>query len=86
VSRVGVAAGASPQFAHPVEFELGRVFDRFGMEWRYETPHLRPRAAEGRVVEACTPDFYLPELDTASPSSSGRLLERKRPPALMPDR
>jgi Domain of unknown function (DUF892) len=63
VSRVGVAAGSSPQFAHPVEFELARVFDRFGIEWRYEPRTFVLERREGRVVEACAPDFYLPELD-----------------------
>ncbi len=39
------------------------MFDRFGISWRYE-PHTFPLdTCQGRVVEACTPDFYLPELD-----------------------
>ncbi len=51
-------------FAHPVERELATVFDELGVAWEYE-PHtfVLERDAEGRVVEAFTPDFYLPEQD-----------------------
>ncbi len=56
-------ARSSPQFAHPVEHALARVFDRFGIEWRYEPRTFVLERRQGQVVEACTPDFYLPELD-----------------------
>jgi hypothetical protein len=51
-----------PRFAHPVERELAAVFDELGLVWEYE-PHtfVLERDAEGNVVEAFTPDFYLPE-------------------------
>lgn len=50
-------------FAHPVERELARLFDEHGLAWEYE-PHMfvLERDAEGRVSEAFTPDFYLPEI------------------------
>ena len=54
---------STPQFAHPVERALARVFDRHGIEWRYEPRTFILEQREGRIVEACTPDFYLPELD-----------------------
>jgi len=51
------------RFAHPVEKALATVFDRLGIAWRYE-PRTFPLAwRDGVVIEACTPDFYLPELD-----------------------
>jgi len=51
------------RFAHPVECELARVFDRFGIDWRYEPRTFVLERRQGQVVEACTPDFYLPDLD-----------------------
>ncbi|HWG57255.1 MAG TPA: hypothetical protein VNT58_12130 [Gaiellaceae bacterium] len=51
-------------FAHPVERELAAVFDDLGIAWEYE-PHtfVLEQDPDGRVVEAFTPDFYLPEPD-----------------------
>jgi hypothetical protein len=55
---------ASPFFAHPAEEALARVFDDLGIEWRYEPRTFAlERRNDGQIVEACTPDFYLPELD-----------------------
>lgn len=53
-----------PLFAHPIERELAHVFDRLHVRWRYE-PHtfVLRRNRRGRVTEAFTPDFYLPDLD-----------------------
>ena len=53
-----------PLFAHPVERELARVFDTLHIRWRYE-PHtfVLRRNGRGRVMEAFTPDFSLPDLD-----------------------
>jgi hypoxanthine phosphoribosyltransferase len=55
--------GEAP-FAHPVERELAAVFDEHGIPWEYE-PHtfVLERAPDGTVLEAFTPDFYLPEQD-----------------------
>jgi hypoxanthine phosphoribosyltransferase len=53
-----------PDFAHPVERELARVFDEVGIPWEYEpTTFVLERYPDGRPAEAFTPDFYLPEQD-----------------------
>lgn len=53
-----------PDFAHPVERELARIFDEIGIRWEYEpTTFVLERSADGTVLEAFTPDFYLPEQD-----------------------
>jgi hypothetical protein len=56
-------AQSTTQFAHAVESALARVYDRFGIEWRYEPRTFVLERRQGQVVEACTPDFYLPDLD-----------------------
>ncbi len=50
-------------FAHPIEAELAKLFDEHGLVWRYE-PHtfVLERHSDGTVIEAFTPDFFLPEL------------------------
>jgi hypothetical protein len=54
---------AEPQFAHVSERALARAFDECGIAWQYE-PHTFVLDHDDRgIVEACTPDFYLPELD-----------------------
>ena len=58
-----MGADSNPPFAHPVERALARVFDRHGIEWVYEPRTFVLERRQGRIVEACTPDFYLPELD-----------------------
>jgi hypoxanthine phosphoribosyltransferase len=52
------------EFAHPVERELAAIFDELGIPWEYE-PHtfVLERDTDGKVAEAFTPDFYLPEQD-----------------------
>ena len=59
-----VREGDLPRFAHPLERELARVFDALRIRWRYE-PHtfVLRRNGRGRVTQAFTPDFYLPDLD-----------------------
>jgi hypothetical protein len=56
-------AQSEARFAHPVERELARVFDEHGIAWEYE-PHtfVLERHRDGRVREAFTPDFFLPDL------------------------
>ncbi len=51
------------RFAHEAEVECARALDFLGIRWAYE-PHLYVlgRDAQGRVREAVTPDFYLPDL------------------------
>jgi hypoxanthine phosphoribosyltransferase len=55
---------ALPHFAHPVEREFARLLDTHGIDWLYE-PHtfILERDERGRIREAFTPDFYLPDLD-----------------------
>lgn len=55
---------ASPvRFAHESEEEFARILDFYGVVWQYEPRSFPLREEEGRLVEAFTPDFYLPELD-----------------------
>jgi hypoxanthine phosphoribosyltransferase len=55
---------AEPEFAHPVERELARLLDLHGVTWQYEpTTFVLERHPDGRIREAFTPDFYLPEQD-----------------------
>ena len=53
-----------PRFANRAELETAKILDYYGVPWEYE-PRSFPLevAADGRVVEALTPDFYLPEQD-----------------------
>ena len=53
-----------PRFANPAELEYAKVLDWYGIPWAYEpTTFVLERDEEGRVVEAFTPDFYLPDQD-----------------------
>jgi len=53
-----------PRFANPAELEYAKVLDWHGIPWEYEpTTFVLARDAEGRVTEAFTPDFYLPDQD-----------------------
>jgi hypoxanthine phosphoribosyltransferase len=57
--------GASaPRFVSPAELECAKVLDYYGVPWMYEPRTFVLEADEdGRVTEAFTPDFYLPEQD-----------------------
>jgi hypothetical protein len=52
----------APRFANDVELECAKLLDYYGIPWAYE-PHtfVLEQDADGRVVEAFTPDFFLPE-------------------------
>jgi hypoxanthine phosphoribosyltransferase len=54
----------TPRFVNEAELEYAKILDYHGVPWMYE-PHtfVLERDAEGKVVEAFTPDFYLPEQD-----------------------
>src|SRR3954447_722903 len=53
-----------PRFASPAELECAKVLDYYGVPWMYEPrTFVLERAEDGRVTEAFTPDFYLPEQD-----------------------
>ena len=51
-----------PRFVNASERELAELLDAAGLPWEYE-PHTFPlaRDEDGRLVEAVTPDFYLPD-------------------------
>jgi hypoxanthine phosphoribosyltransferase len=53
-----------PRFVNQAEIEVAKLLDYYGIRWEYE-PHsfVLETDAEGRVVEAATPDFYLPDQD-----------------------
>ena len=69
------------RFAHPAEAEYARLLDEYGIPWEYE-PHTFPLelTADGRVLEAATPDFYLPTVGAyvECTTAETRLLSRKR--------
>ena len=53
-----------PRFANPAELEYAKVLDWYGIPWQYEpTTFVLERDEEGRVTEAFSPDFYLPDQD-----------------------
>src|SRR5438876_5404595 len=53
-----------PRFANRAELECAKVLDYYGVPWEYE-PRMFVLETDdaGRVTEAFTPDFYLPEQD-----------------------
>ena len=60
---MGKSRKVQDNFAHPAERALAREFDRLGIAWEYEPRTFVLERRNGQVVEACTPDFYLPHLD-----------------------
>lgn len=51
-------------FAHPSEAEFARILDFYQVAWEYEPRTFALRWDEqGNVIEAFSPDFYLPEQD-----------------------
>ena len=51
-------------FAHRSEAEFARILDFYQIAWEYEPRTFNLKwDTEGHVVEAFTPDFYLPEQD-----------------------
>ena len=54
-----------PHFANEAEVECARILDFHGIAWEYE-PHsfVLEEDEHRRVLEAFTPDFYLPEQNT----------------------
>jgi hypothetical protein len=54
----------TPRFANAAERECANVLDFHGVPWMYEPRTFVLEEDEyGRVLEAFTPDFYLPEQD-----------------------
>ena len=53
-----------PAFANRAELECAKVLDFYGVPWDYEPrTFVLEQDEEGRVTEAFTPDFYLPDQD-----------------------
>jgi hypoxanthine phosphoribosyltransferase len=53
-----------PRFAHEAEIEYAKILDYHGVPWLYEPrTFVLEEDEDGRVVEAFTPDFYLPDQD-----------------------
>lgn len=54
----------TPVFAHPIEESFARILNYYGIEWEYE-PREFPLEWDSskKVIEAFTPDFYLPQQD-----------------------
>ncbi len=51
-----------PRFANEAELECAKILDYHGVPWQYEPrTFVLEQDEEGRVTEAFTPDFYLPE-------------------------
>src|SRR5437667_9002447 len=51
-----------PAFANRAELECDKVLDYYGVPWEYEPRTFVLEEDEyGRVLEAFTPDFYLPD-------------------------
>jgi hypoxanthine phosphoribosyltransferase len=51
-----------PRFANQAEVACAKILDYYGIPWEYEpTTFVLERDEEGRVAEAFTPDFYLPD-------------------------
>src|SRR5437764_13496168 len=51
-----------PRFASQAELECAKVLDYYGIPWEYEPrTFVLEEDTDGRVIEAFTPDFYLPE-------------------------
>ena len=54
----------APRFANDAERECAKVLDFYGVPWDYEPrTFVLEQDDQGRVTEAFTPDFYLPEQD-----------------------
>ena len=54
----------APRFANDAERECAKVLDFYRVRWDYEPrTFVLERDDEGRILEAFTPDFYLPEQD-----------------------
>jgi hypothetical protein len=53
-----------PRFVNEAELECAKILDYHGVPWDYEPrTFVLERDEAGRVTEAFTPDFYLPDQD-----------------------
>lgn len=52
-------------FAHESEAQVAALLTAYGIRFEYEpTTFVLDTDADGKVLEAFTPDFYLPDFDT----------------------
>ena len=55
---------APPRFQNEAELEYAKILDYYGIPWMYEPrTFVLEEDGDGRILEAFTPDFYLPEQD-----------------------
>jgi cytidylate kinase len=60
----GKATLSKPAFMHPSEEVFANLLDFYRVAWEYEPRSFTIRSdKDGHVLEAFTPDFYLPEFD-----------------------
>lgn len=53
---------APPHFVNDVELECAKILDYYGVPWEYEPrTFVLEEDEDGRVLEAFTPDFFLPD-------------------------
>jgi cytidylate kinase len=64
IAPAGQAKLKRVAFGHPSEQSFANLLDFYRIEWEYE-PRSFPLQwdKDGKVMEAFTPDFYLPEMD-----------------------
>jgi hypoxanthine phosphoribosyltransferase len=56
--------GEPPRFVNEAELEYAKILDYYGVPWMYEPrTFVLERDEQGKIVEAFTPDFYLPDQD-----------------------
>jgi hypoxanthine phosphoribosyltransferase len=54
----------APVFQNEAELECAKILDYYKVPWSYEPrTFVLEQDADGRIVEAFKPDFYLPEQD-----------------------
>ncbi|HYY34042.1 MAG TPA: hypothetical protein VE693_10760 [Gaiellaceae bacterium] len=60
----GSSGTDGPNFANQAEIECANLLNFYGLEWEYEPrSFVLETDDDGRIIEAFTPDFYLPEQD-----------------------
>jgi bifunctional protein TilS/HprT len=53
-----------PRFATQTELDAAKILDYYRVPWQYEPrTFILERDTAGNILEAFTPDFYLPDLD-----------------------
>ena len=57
------SAPAQLRFAHESEADFARILTFYGIHWEYEPRSFPLREEDGQLLEAFTPDFYLPDYD-----------------------